>query len=230
MFFLMLVTLGIDSAFSLVEAIVTGLKDSFNLNRAKVTFWVCFVGAVVGFLYASRAGLYWLDVVDHWMNWGLVIVGLLEAILIGWFFDINKVSGDIDSTSEMKFGKLWVVSVKYITPAILLITIITSIYKELKSPYEGYPIWSLMVGGWILLISLMFFAFIMQSRKEISTMNAKFLRFIAWLIIYSGLIIAFYLFYGATHLLIPSIVLVASIVVGSLIISMLNKQKSEVSS
>jgi predicted neutral ceramidase superfamily lipid hydrolase len=70
----------------------------------------------------------------------------------------------------------------------------------------------------------------MQSRKEISTMNAKFLRFIAWLIIYSGLIIAFYLFYGATHLLIPSIVLVASIVVGSLIISMLNKQKSEVSS
>jgi NSS family neurotransmitter:Na+ symporter len=230
MFFLMLVTLGIDSAFSLVEAIVTGLKDSFNLNRAKVTFWVCFVGAVVGFLYASRAGLYWLDVVDHWMNWGLVIVGLLEAILIGWFFDINKVSGDIDSTSEMKFGKLWVVSVKYITPAILLITIITSIYKELKSPYEGYPIWSLVVGGWILLISLMFFAFIMQSRKEIPTMNAKFLRFIAWLIIYSGLIIAFYLFYGATHLLIPSIVLVASVVIGSVIISRLNKQKSEASS
>jgi NSS family neurotransmitter:Na+ symporter len=230
MFFLMLVTLGIDSAFSLVEAIVTGLKDSFNLNRAKVTFWVCFVGAVVGFLYASRAGLYWLDVVDHWMNWGLVIVGLLEAILIGWFFDINKVSSDIDSTSEMKFGKLWVISVKYITPAILLITIIKSIYKELKYHYEGYPIWSLIVGGWILLISLMFFAFIMQSRKEIPTMNAKFLRFIAWLIIYSGLIIAFYLFYGATHLLIPSIVLVASVVVGSLIISMLNKQKSEVSS
>jgi NSS family neurotransmitter:Na+ symporter len=230
MFFLMLVTLGIDSAFSLVEAIVTGLKDSFNLNRAKVTFWVCLVGAIVGFLYVSRAGLYWLDVVDHWMNWGLVIVGLLEAILIGWFFDINKVSRDIDSTSEMKFGKLWVVSVKYITPAILLITIVTSIYKELKSPYEGYPIWSLMVGGWILLISLMFFAFIMQSRKEIPTMNAKFLRFIAWFIIYSGLIIAFYLFYGATHLLIPSIVLVASVVVGSLIISMLNKQKSEVSS
>jgi NSS family neurotransmitter:Na+ symporter len=230
MFFLMLVTLGIDSAFSLVEAIVTGLKDSFNLNRAKVTFWVCFVGFVVGFLYTSRAGLYWLDVVDHWMNWGLVIVGLLEAILIGWFFDIHKVSSDIDSTSEMKFGKFWIICVKYITPAILLITIILSIYKELKSPYEGYPIWSLMAGGWILLISLMFFAFVMQSRKEIPTMNAKFLRFIAWLIIYSGLIIAFYLFYSATHVLIPSLILVASVVVGSLIISMLNKQKSEVSS
>lgn len=230
MFFLMLVTLGIDSAFSLVEAIVTGLKDSFNLNRAKVTFWVCFVGFVVGFLYTSRAGLYWLDVVDHWMNWGLVIVGLLEAILIGWFFDIHKVSSDIDSTSEMKFGKFWIVCVKYITPAILLITIILSIYKELRSPYEGYPIWSLMAGGWILLISLMFFAFVMQSRKEIPTMNAKFLRFIAWLIIYSGLIIAFYLFYGGTHVLIPSLILVASVVVGSLIISMLNKQKSEVSS
>lgn len=229
MFFLMLLTLGIDSAFSLVEGIVTGLKDSFDLKREKVTFWVCLIGFTVGFLYTTRAGLYWLDVVDHWMNWGLVIVGLLEAILIGWFFNINKVSKDIDTTSEMKFGRLWVICVKYITPSVLLIIIVSSIYKELKSPYEGYPIWSLMLGGWILLISLVFIAFFMQSLKDIPTMNAKLLKFIGWLIIYLGLIVAFYMFYTVTHILNPLIILVGSFVVGSLIISLLNKRKLNVS-
>ena len=230
MFFLMLLTLGIDSAFSLVEGIVTGLKDSFHLKREKVTFWVCFIGFIVGFLYTTRAGLYWLDVVDHWMNWGLVIVGLLEAILIGWFFNVHKVSNDIDATSEIKFGRLWVISVKYITPFVLLIIIMSSIYKELKSPYEGYPIWSLMLGGWILLISLLFIAFFMQSIKEIPALNAKFLRFLGWLIIYFGLIVAFYMFYTATHTLYPLMILAGSVIIGSLIIAFLNRKKPNVSS
>jgi NSS family neurotransmitter:Na+ symporter len=226
MFFFMLITLGIDSAFSLVEAIVTGLKDSFNVGRVKVSFWVCVIGFLFGFLYCTHAGLYWLDVVDHWMNWGLVIVGLLEAVLIGWFFTIRKASEDIDATSEMKFGKLWVVSVKYITPLVLLITIVSSIYKELRAPYEGYPIWSLMAGGWILLISLMFFAFAVQSRKEIPAMNAKFMRFLGWLIIYGGLIVAFCLFYTAVHSFVPLTILIGSLVIGSLIIRQLNRQRS----
>jgi NSS family neurotransmitter:Na+ symporter len=225
LFFFMLITLGIDSAFSLVEAIVTGLKDSFTLGREKVTFWVCVVGFLVGFLYCTGAGLYWLDVVDHWMNWGLVMVGLLEAVLIGWFFSIQKVSDDIDATSEIKFGKFWVVCVKYITPLVLLITIVSSIYKELKAPYGGYPIWSLMVGGWILLITLMFIAFIIQSRKEIPSMDRKFFRFIGWLIIYGGLIVAFYLFYAGVHTLIPLATLVGSILIGSIIIRQLNRQR-----
>ena len=230
MFFLMLLTLGIDSAFSLVEGIVTGLKDTFHLKRENVTFWVCFIGFIVGFLYTTQAGLYWLDVVDHWMNWGLVIVGLLEAILIGWFFNVHKVSNDIDATSEIKFGRLWVISVKYITPFVLLIIIMSSIYKELKSPYEGYPIWSLMLGGWILLISLLFIAFFMQSIKEIPALNAKFLRFLGWLIIYFGLIAAFYMFYTTTHTLYPLIILAGSVIIGSLILSFLNRKKLNVSS
>ncbi len=226
MFFVMLVTLGIDSAFSLVEAVVTGIKDSFSLDRAKVTFWVCLAGFGIGFLYSTRGGLYWLDVVDHWMNWGLVIVGLLEAVLIGWFFNIREVASDIDRTSEIRFGRLWIFSVKYITPFVLLVTILSSIYKELASPYEGYPTWSLMIGGWILLISLMFFGFAVQARKDIPMMNAKFPRFIAWLVIYAGLILAFYLYYTPVHFLVPSVVLVGSLVCGALIISSLNKRRA----
>jgi NSS family neurotransmitter:Na+ symporter len=230
MFFLMILTLGIDSAFSLVEGIVTGLRDSFNLGREKVTFWVCLIGFTAGLLYTTRAGLYWLDVVDHWMNWGLVIVGFLEAVLIGWFFNIRDASSDIDSTSEIKFGKLWIISVKYITPLVLLIIIISSIFKELKSPYERYPIWSLMAGGWIPLISLLFIGFFMQRLRDIPTMNEKFPRFIGWLIGYSGLIVAFHMLYVADNLITPIIILVGSVLIGSLIIRTVNRQNMDVPS
>ncbi len=229
-FFLMLLTLGIDSAFSLVEAVVTGLKDSFNLSREKVTFWVCIVGFLGGLLYTTKGGLYWLDVVDHWMNWGLAIVGLMEAILIGWFLNINEIAQDIDSTSEMKLGKFWVISVKYITCAALLIIMVTNIYKEIKSPYGGYPIWSLMAGGWIPLISLLFIGFFMQNVKEMPQINAKPLRLVGWLIMYFGAILTFYTFYKEINFLVPSVILVLSLIVGCLIIRALNKRTSIVSS
>jgi len=226
MFFLMLFTLGIDSAFSFVETFVTGLKDSFKINREKASFWVCVVGFLAGLLYTSKAGYYWLDVVDHWMNWGLVIVGLLEAILIGWFFDVRKVAIDIDSTSSIKFGKLWIISVKYITPIILLITIIMSIVKEINSPYESYPIWSLMVGGWFLLISLMYFAIAIQNKNNFRSMKNKLLRFLGWFISYVGFVLGFYQFYNSSSKLTPVVTLVVSIVI-ALFTFVFGKNKKE---
>jgi len=168
MFFLMLLTLGIDSAFSLVEAAVTSLRDSFKFKREKVTLVVCIIGFVVSLIYTTRCGLYWLDIVDRWMNWGLVIVGFMEAVLIGYFFDVNKVSRDIDSTSNIKFGNFWKFSIKFLTPLVLLITIVTNIVQELKVPYGGYPMWALLIGGWLPLIYLFIMSFIIQdiSRRK----------------------------------------------------------------
>lgn len=224
MFFFTLLTLGIDSAFSGVEAIVAGLKDSFKIRREVALFWFCLVGFLAGFLYTSKAGLFWLDVVDHWMNWGLVIVGLLEAILIGWFYDINKISADIDSTSEIKLGKFWVFCIKIVTPLVLLVTIVLSIYKEILNPYGGYPTWALMIGGWILMITLLFLSILLQEREYLPNMTNKFLIFIGWLIIYVGMILSFYLFYRATMRLWASFLLGASIVAGAVIINAVRKK------
>jgi NSS family neurotransmitter:Na+ symporter len=217
MFFSMLLALGIDSAFSLIEAVVTGLRDSFKIKRKTALSWVCLIGFLIGFVYTSKAGLFWLDVVDHWMNWGLVIVGVLEAILIGWLYDINTVSTDIDSTSEVKLGKFWVFCVKTLTPLVLITTIVLSIYKEILDPYGGYPTWTLMIGGWVLLITLLFLSILLQERRSLPNVT-KSLIFVGWLIIYSGLILSFYLFYQATLRLCASVLLIASVVVGAVII------------
>lgn len=224
MFFSMLLALGIDSAFSLIEAVVTGLRDSFKIKRGSALFWVCLVGFSVGFLYTSRAGLFWLDIVDHWMNWGLVIVGVLEAILVGWLYEINRVSADIDSTSQIKLGKFWVFCVKILTPVVLSVTIVLSIYKEILNPYGEYPTWALMVGGWILLMTLLSLSILLQERKYLPTMTNRSLIVGGWLIIYVGMILSFYLFYYATMRLWASLLLPASIVAGTLIINAIRRK------
>ncbi len=170
-FFFMLLLLGIDSAFSLVEAIITGFKDSFNFKRETVTFWVTLLGFILGTLYCTYAGLYWLDIVDHWMNWGLVIVGLLESILIGWFYDPHKVLEDVNSTSSIKLNGFWIFSIKYLTPAILLITLISNFYTEFSKPYGGYPLWARLVGGWFLLLAIFILSIYLQ--KLVRNKNAK---------------------------------------------------------
>ena len=215
-FFLILLLLGISSSVSLVETMITGLKDTFNIKRMATSFWVCLIGFLLGTIYTTSAGLYWLDLVDHWMNWGLVIVGLLEALLIGWFFNIKDASKDIDSTSEMKFGRLWIISIKYLTPLMLLIILISSIYKEIQQPYESYPLWALMTGGWFLLISLLFFAFFMQARGNLSTMPYRYYKIGGWFLSYLGLILTFYLFYTMPCKVLPSVCLILTGLIGTL--------------
>ena len=78
----MLITLGIDSAFSLVEAVATVLHDKYpNIRREDISMYVCVFGFIGGILFSTFAGLYYLDIVDHFItNYGLVIVGLLEVL------------------------------------------------------------------------------------------------------------------------------------------------------
>ncbi|HHE64692.1 MAG TPA: sodium-dependent transporter, partial [Bacteroidetes bacterium] len=63
LFFLMLLTLAIDSAFSLVEAIASALRDKFGWNYKKSNILVAIVAFLIGIIFTTGAGLFWLDIV-----------------------------------------------------------------------------------------------------------------------------------------------------------------------
>lgn len=212
LFFFMLLTLGIDSAFSLVEAIITGIKDTFKGSRKKVTFWVCLTGFLAGLIYCTHAGLYWLDVVDRWMNWGLLIVGLVESILIGWMLKTREFGRDMDRTSEMKMGRFWFFCIRYITPVILLIILGVNFYEEILDPYENYPIWALMTGGWGLVLALMFISLILQKHPKIGTVSKW--KWISLFLLHAALFFLFYFLYKSTR---PLAILMGSLFFGILL-------------
>ena len=149
LFFLALLTLGIDSLFSIVEAIITGIHDKWPVGRQKITAVFCGVGLAVGLLYASHSGVCWVDIVDKWVNcFGLAAVGLVECVIVGWLCKTGELRRWLNSVSEIAIGRWWEACIKFLTPLVLITTLALSLRQLLRKPYGGYAQSALVVGGW----------------------------------------------------------------------------------
>jgi NSS family neurotransmitter:Na+ symporter len=153
-FFLCLFVAGMSSSISIMEAFTSALVDKFNYRRGPVVNFLSIAGFLGSIIFATRGGLYWLDIADHFLNqYGLVTVGVLECVLVCWFFKLDIIKEHINKYSTFQVGKGWELLVRYFIPLVLGIILIKSIVGELKEPYEGYP-WSaiIIIGlGWILI-------------------------------------------------------------------------------
>ena len=168
-FFAMLLTLGIDSAFALVEGFATPLKDATGIKHSKVILWLCVIGLVMGILYVTRGGYHWLDIVDHYAcDYGLVTVALAECIVVGWFFGAKKFRKEINDCSEVRIGGWWDICIIVITPVVMGYILISSLVKGILEPYGGYPSWANWLGGWgmIILVVVLAIIFARTLRKK----------------------------------------------------------------
>ena len=166
-FYLMLVTLAIDSAFSIVEGVSASVSDKFHLNPKKTTQGICAVAFVISILYVTRAGLAWLDIVDNWTNQiNLIVIGVMETIAVGWLFDPKKVLKEVNrNTKKFKMPGWWfVTSVKFIAPILLAILFCWNLYDliVLKGGKYGYEAWAEFLGGWLVSILVFISGFIIR--------------------------------------------------------------------
>ncbi|MEG1887497.1 MAG: hypothetical protein RR177_05155, partial [Oscillospiraceae bacterium] len=162
-FYLTLFTLAIDSAFSIVEAISTAVSDKFGISKKKTRIGICVAAGAVSLLFATKGGIYWLDIVDTWANsLDILLVGALECITIGWFFGAKKVRREFNRTSKWKIGAWYDVMIRYICPSLFIVMLLTFIVDALKKGYNGYPQSSLLLGGWIVSLLVFGFGFVMQ--------------------------------------------------------------------
>jgi len=167
MFFLMLLTLAIDSAFSLLEAVVAALMDKFGTRREITNVGTAILAFLIGILYTTGAGLYWLDIVDHFMNnFGLFTVAFLESIIIGWIYGAERMREFANSVSDRSVGKWWNISVKFIVPLFALVIFVSALVERIRSSYGGYPRLAEFLGGWFLLILFAIIALILATRRK----------------------------------------------------------------
>ncbi len=173
LFFACLVFAGLTSSVSLVEAVTAPIIDKTGWARKKVVTIICIVGFVVSIAFATNAGLYLLDIIDNFINnYGIVVVGLLEAFVIGWIVKADTIRNHTNSVSYFRIGKWWNITIKYITPAILAFMLINSIITEIKTPYEGYSRSALFVYGWAI-IGLGIIGALLISRKPWNNKNIE---------------------------------------------------------
>lgn len=157
-FFLTLLLLGIDSLFSLVEAISTTLHDQWSFIRKEdLTLYVCTFSFIGGLIFTTTAGIYFLDISDHFITiYGIVTVSLLQSFVIGWGYPAGKLREWINQVSVWKLSKWWSFAIRYFVPICLIVLLFTALYRDVTVPYGGYPKWAIIMMGWST-ISLMIF-------------------------------------------------------------------------
>lgn len=147
MFFLILVLAGLTSGVSLIEAFTCSLMDKFALGRRLVVTMVCGAGLLGSLVFTTHGGLYVLDIADHFVtNYGLVLGGLLECLLVGWVLKTTVLRAHFRQ-SNSSLSIIWDISIKYITPLILFILLYVATKMDIQHPYGGYANTQLILYG-----------------------------------------------------------------------------------
>jgi NSS family neurotransmitter:Na+ symporter len=85
--------------------------------------------------------------VDRFLShYGLVVVGILECILVGWLFRTELIRNHINKVSDLKIGFWWDFIIKFFIPVVLTLILISDLINELKKPYGDY--------GWNAILSI----------------------------------------------------------------------------
>lgn len=179
LFFVSLVIAGLSSAVSLVEAFCSAIIDKFNFSRKAVVTVTCIVGFVASIPFAAKSGLFWVDIVDHYItHYGLVIIGILECMIVAWVLKTGKLKEHISHVAEIGFkgfgGLCWSACIRVITPLIMVVLIINDLGAEFSKAYEGYPVLSLILIGRDALLLTLIISLIMSMypwKKEIEERN-----------------------------------------------------------
>ncbi len=151
-FFFCLVVAGLSSSISLMEAFISAYIDKFGSNRKKVTTVTSIIGLLGGMVFTTQGGLHWINIVDHFItDYGLVLSGLLESVMIGWVLGTGILRDHMNDLSSVKVGTWWDISIKYIVPAVLGVIFIEAIYSGFSRPYHGYGWGEVFAigGGWL---------------------------------------------------------------------------------
>jgi NSS family neurotransmitter:Na+ symporter len=162
-FYIALLTFGVDSAFSMIEPITSGIHGKWHMSKAKATGIMCIIGFIASLVFITGAGLHWLVIVDHFIaSFGLVMIGLAECLILGWMYSLWKLREHANKTSEIFLGRWWDYLIKFVIPFILVILLIVAVVNNITNPYMGYPWWIILIGGLTPCLGIFLLAFVLM--------------------------------------------------------------------
>lgn len=123
LFFVSLLIAGISSAISIVESFLSSLLDYFNWSRGTTAGVLCTIAFLLGCVFCMRTGLFWLDLVDHFITtYGLVLVAIAETLVVGWIFTSRKLRHHLESYRDFRFGTAVGILMRILITLVLMLT------------------------------------------------------------------------------------------------------------
>ncbi|KFO37926.1 Sodium-dependent noradrenaline transporter [Fukomys damarensis] len=160
LFFIMLLTLGLDSSMGGMEAVITGLADDFQVlkrHRKLFTLGVTLSTFLMALFCITKGGIYVLTLLDTFAaGTSILFAVLMEAIGVSWFYGVDRFSNDIQQMMGFKPGLYWRLCWKFFSPAFLLFVVVVSIINFKPLTYDDYvfPAWANWIG-WAISLSSM---------------------------------------------------------------------------
>ncbi|XP_075044528.1 sodium- and chloride-dependent glycine transporter 2 [Mixophyes fleayi] len=156
-FFLMLLTLGLDTMFATIETIVTSVSDEFpkylRTHKPLFTLVCCAAFFIMGFPMLTQGGIYMLQLVDNYAaSYSLVIIAIFELVGISYVYGLQRFCEDIEMMIGFQPNRFWKICWAFVTPTILTFILCFSFWQWEPMTYGTYhyPTWS-MVLAWLML-------------------------------------------------------------------------------
>jgi len=151
LFFGTLVLAGVTSLISVVEVVISGVRDKLDLSRTAATLAVVLPSAAISVvLFATTTGVPILDTIDHFINrFGIVLVAVVTVVLVTWVYrELPDLRAHMNVTTSFPLGRWWMVLVGGLTPLVLTFILAQELRDALAAPYGGYPTWLVTSLGW----------------------------------------------------------------------------------
>ncbi|GFY05794.1 sodium- and chloride-dependent glycine transporter 1 [Trichonephila clavipes] len=163
LFFLMLMTLGLGTQFTIVETVVTTIVDTWPEKLQRRKPWVlasaCGVMFAFGLLICTKGGMYLLQLMDNYAaSFSALLIGLIEVVVISWVYGIERFLADI----KVMLGKYpypyqyWRILYRFVVPFLIMFILIFTWVDMRPTEYGDYvfPSWATGMGWALSLFSV----------------------------------------------------------------------------
>lgn len=160
LFFVMLLSLGLDSTFAWAETLVACIEDLFlarglRPHRKAIVAVVCAVLFLCGLPYCTRMGGELLDVLDHFCTSYYLLLGCcLEAAMFYFSFGWQRLqsslqratSGNAATPEGRLLSPFWRFCLLTTVPVMTGLLFLQLFFSDVMKPYMDYPRWMLGIG------------------------------------------------------------------------------------
>ncbi|XP_075152282.1 solute carrier family 6 member inebriated isoform X2 [Haematobia irritans] len=158
MFFFMLLCLGLNSQFAIVEVVVTSIQDGFpNWIKKHLGYHeiVVLIVSVISFLFGLpnliQGGIYFFQLMDHYAaSVTIMFLAFCQMIAIAWFYGTGRLSKNVKQMTgkapSLYLKSCWILFGPCLLFAIWILSLIN--YKE-PTYHNGrytYPDWAYGIG------------------------------------------------------------------------------------
>jgi SNF family Na+-dependent transporter len=166
MWFFLLFFAGVTSSVAMAQPLISFLKEQFQFDHRKATLavgGVIFIAVHFVFFYLQNG---FLDEMDYWAGtFLLVVISLIEVIIFGWIFGIDKGWKELNRGSDINIPNIFKFIIKYVTPVYLIFILvfwtiddaIPTLLMENAKPENIATMWGsrifmivIMIGLWVM--------------------------------------------------------------------------------